>query len=1030
LTCFCNLHTHTAYSFLDSISKPEDIVKKIKSMGQNAVAITDHGNVFSSVKMYKLCKEYGIKYIYGCEFYICDNRFEKDKNNKYYHITVLAKNEQGRLNINKLVSLGYLEGFYYKPRIDFDLLSQYKDGLIVLSGCMASELQRTLAMGADEKAKEIVRKYKNTFGNDYYLEIQSHKDIEQQKLNRKIVDIAKELGVEWVVTADSHYINAEDHELHSMFVQIGQEREAGETYADTQLQSEEEARNFLISLTNEEKDRAIIATQKIADKCNVEIPLSAPIIPHVKVPDKFKDENEYLKHLCTEGWIKRGIHKLPKEKIKEYKERLHYEYNAVCEMGFSGYYLLVHSYVNSVKRRGIARGSAGGSLIAYLLNIVDIDPVKFGLYFERFIDVGALDLLREGKIQPEELKIPDVDTDFGTSDREKVIKFIEETYGSDRFASIGSFQYIWDKSAIKDVGRVMQIPFEITNEITKVLGDDEIDDALNSGKLNKYVEKYPKLFEYAKKLTGLPRQFSMHPCGKIISTSELTNYTAILNNDGVTVLQCDMEDAEALGLVKVDTLGLRTIDVIYDVLEMIGEDYEYINPAKLNLNEPKVYEIFQNGYTDGIFQFESEGMKSVLRKMKPTTIDDLAIANALFRPGSMKYIDNYINRKHGIESFEYLHPDLEPILKPTYGIIIFQEQLIDIGRLAGMRNPDEIRQATAKKKIEKMIKVEPELKNGLLKRGWTQEQVDKLWNDILEFAKYSFNKSHSYAYALTAYVTAYLKAFHPKEYMCALINSYEGKRDKIAATWSEVKRMGIKIEPFNFRNAKPLCEIEHGNLIIGTSIIKGCNRQIAYDLQKFKDKHYDTFVELLVDIEENTSIQSDQMLALIRLGFFSEFGETGKLYLVYNEFKNGKNKYSKTHQQKTKEKRIIWLMEFERKTENIRLKANAEINYQIEYLGGLVKDYSNAKGWYLVREINTTNAPKLTLYSLETCEERIFKMQRNDYFKKDPALQIEINSLIKLIEIEYKNKLKYVDGQFVPLDEKEPWIKSYVKYSK
>jgi len=544
------------FSLLDSISKPEDIVNKVKSMKQDAVAITEHGNVFSSVKMFKLCKENNIKFIYGCEFYICENRFEKNKESKYNHITVLAENEQGRLNINKLVSLGYLEGFYYKPRIDFELLKQHKEGLIILSGCMASQLQRTLITQGYERAKEVVQKFKQTFGKNYYLEIQSHRDLTQQKLNRQIVDLAKEFDIEYVVTADSHFINEEDHELHSIFVQIGQEREAGETYADTQLQSEEEVWQRLISLTNEEKEEAIKTTQIIKDRCaNNIIPLSAPIIPHVPIPNEFANEVEYLKHLCNEGWKKREINKLPKEKQKIYKERLYYEFNAVKEMGFEGYFLLVQSYANTVKRRGIARGSGGGSLIAYLLNIVDIDPIKYGLYFERFIDVSALDLLKEGKIKPEELKIPDIDLDFGREDREKVIKFIEQTYGKDKFACLGSFQYIWDKSAIKDVGRILGIPFEVTNEITKKLGDEEIDEAINNGTLNEYIEKYPKLFDYAKRLTGLPRQFSMHPCGRIVSTKELTYFTGILQNENEIVLQCDMEDAEMLGLVKVDALG-------------------------------------------------------------------------------------------------------------------------------------------------------------------------------------------------------------------------------------------------------------------------------------------------------------------------------------------------------------------------------------------------------------------------------------------------------------------------------------------
>jgi len=428
------------------------------------------------------------------------------------------------------------------------------------------------------------------------------------------------------------------------------------------------------------------------DKCQVKLPLSAPLIPHVNVPDGYNSEEEYLQALCKKGWIERGIHELPVEQQKVYRDRLRYEYKAISEMGFAGYYLLVQSYANTVKRRGIARGSSGGSLVAYLLNIVDIDPIKYGLYFERFIDVGALDLLREGKITRKELKIPDVDLDFGSEDREKVIKYIVDTYGEDRVACLGTFQYIWDKSAIKDVGRVLGIPFEVTNQITKELDDRSLSEA--DDLKEKWGSKYPKLFPYAEKLAGLPRSFSMHPCGRVITLDDLDYYTAVQESNGEIVLHTDMKDAEELGLVKIDTLGLRTVDLIYDVLDMIGKDYDYIAPKNHTFDDPKVMEVFQNGHTDGVFQFESEGMKSVLKKMKPTSLDDLGVANALYRPGAMKYIDEYIDRKEGKIEVKYLHPDLEEILKPTYGIIVFQEQLIAIGRLAGLRNPDLLRKAT------------------------------------------------------------------------------------------------------------------------------------------------------------------------------------------------------------------------------------------------------------------------------------------------------------------------------------------------
>lgn len=705
---FINLHLHTSFSLLDGMSKPEDVVKKVASVRQKAVAVTEHGNVFSAVKMHKLAKKENIKHIYGMEAYITEDRFVHDKTRRYYHLTILAKNEQGRLNLNKLASLGYLEGFYSKPRIDHELLKRYGDGLIILSGCMGSEVQQKLAGGKIgdgeveitqeniEEAKRVIKWYRETFGRDYYLEVQAHRDPRQQKLNRQIIDFAHEFGIEYVATTDSHMVSEIDHELHSIFIQIGTNREAGETYEDTFIMSSKEVYERLEALTPEEREVAIRTSLSIADKCNVNLPLSEPIIPHVPIPDLFKSEDDYLKHLANKGWVKREIHKKSKEEQKIYKERLMYEYNAISKMGFSGYFLLVDSYVNSVTRRGIARGSSGGSLISYLLKITEIDPIPYGLYFERFIDVGALDLLEEGTITRKELKIPDVDSDFSPSDRNKVEQKIIDEYGAEKYASIGQFGYIWDKSAIKDVGKILDIPYAIRNKITQELGDSTIAFAREFGQLSNWFEEYPQLFDYAEKLAGLPKSFGVHPCGRIISVKDIDYYTAVASNDGTIVFQGDMGDTDDLGLVKVDLLGLKSIDVLHDCLELINKEYSYIESRKLNFKDEKVLDLFRAGQTSGIFQFESVGMREMLRKVHPDGIEDLGVCNALFRPSSMKFIDPFAKRKRGEEEYEYLHPTLENILKPTMGIMVYQEQLIEIGRLAGMKNADLLRQATGK----------------------------------------------------------------------------------------------------------------------------------------------------------------------------------------------------------------------------------------------------------------------------------------------------------------------------------------------
>ena len=872
------IHIHTKYSLLDAIIEPEQLVKKIKEQDGDraALCVTEHGNIYSDVEIYKLCQKYSVKYMLGCEAYICDDVNVRDKNNKYYHLVIIAKNETGRLNMNKLVSESCNYKYYGKPRIDFNMLCKYKDGLIISSACMAGEVQRHLMEKEYEQVKEIILRYKKEFGDDYYLEYQSHSDKTQQTLNRYIVSLAKKFNIKYIVTTDAHYLNQSDQKYHNIFVQIGQAREVGETYNDCFVQSDDEILEICKSTTREENLEAIKTTDEIADKCNVEIPLSAPIMPHVPIPKNCKTELDYLKQLCIEGWKTKKINSKPNK--EEYKKRLAYEMDAIKKMGFEGYFLLVHSYCNSVKRRGIARGSSGGSLVCYLSNITDIDPIEFGLYFERFIDVGALDLLAKGLITPKQLKIPDVDSDFGKYDREKVLQYVIKQYGEEKVVSLGSFQYIWAKGAIKDIGRVLGIPFEITNQMTSQLDKETIQEALELGLLDKYKDMYPELFNYAQKLAGLPKSFSAHPCGKVIAMNDVTYYNATdTNKDGLVILQGDMHTADDLGLIKADFLGLRTVDVIYDTLEMIDKDYEYIAPHNMNLKDEKVFENFKHGFTAGVFQFESNGMKDTLKKMECSSINDLAVANALFRPGSLKYIDNYANRRKGKEKYEFLHPDLEPILKDTYGIIVFQEQLIEIGRLAKLSNPDELRKATGKKDIKLMEKVKPELFEGLSNRGWSNEQLESLWEIMIDFAKYSFNKSHAAAYAIIAYICMYLKTYHAKEFICSWINSVSDKQEKVAECIEEVKRLNVPIYFGKYNNCSSLCCLYKDGIMMGTKTIKFCNEEIAKELMELSDNKYSNFIELLDDLKDKTSINARQLNILTSLDFFSDFGKNKKL---------------------------------------------------------------------------------------------------------------------------------------------------------
>lgn len=1062
------IHIHTKYSLLDSIIEPEELVKKVKEQDGDkaALCVTEHGNVYSNVEVYKLCKKYGVKYLYGCEMYICEDVNIRDKFSKYNHLVVIAKNEIGRLNLNKLISESCKYKYYGKPRIDFNLLNKYKDGLIILSACMAGEVQRALMADNDNLARDIIKKYIDMFGDDYYLEYQSHSEPMQQRLNRQIVDLANELNVKYVVTVDAHYLNKEDQRYHDIFVQIGQARETGEVYNDCYLQTKDEILKICKSTTKEENLKAIENLYEIVDKCNVELPLSAPIMPHINIPKNFKSEIDYLKHLCVEGWRDKKIYLKPNK--EEYKERLAYEMNSIEKMGFEGYFLLVHSYCNSVERRGIARGSAGGSLVCYLANITDIDPLEYGLYFERFIDVGALDLLEQGKISKKELKIPDVDSDFGKADRDKVLANVIKQYGNERVVSLGSFQYIWAKGAIKDIGRVLGIPFEVTNSMTAQLDNETIQEVIELGLLDKYKNQYPDLFDYAERLAGLPKSFSAHPCGKCICMDDVVYYNATdINDDGLVILQGDMHVADDLGLIKADFLGLRTVDVIYDTLDMIGKDYQYIAPHNINFKDEKVWNNFRNGFTSGIFQFESSGMKDTLKKIDCSNIDDLATANALFRPGSLKFIDNYANRKKGIEEITYIHEDLIPILKNSYGIIVFQEQLIEIGRLAKLSNPDKLRKATGKKNPKLLAEIQPELYKGLSDRGWTQEQLDNLWETMLDFAKYSFNKSHAAAYAIIAYICMYLKTYHPKEFISSWINSVSNKTEKVAECVEEANRIRIKIYLGDYTDCSPITKVYKNGIMVGTNTIKYCNSNIAEELLALSKNKYNSFINLLDDIEK-TSINSKQLNILTGLNFFSDYGKNKYLLNViklYNgieekdpitkkpkkllpslrtckQIKKDKleqyaeyglteyllQKYSEkeTAKQYSQIDNIGLLNELISRLPNESMDVQKYVRFEKEYLQYTTYVNTNiANYYYIVTEFaqySDASRPYFTLYNLKTGETIKSKIKQGKYYKENP---FGLYSILDIRSFTYKNKKKLVNNEWCDSEELEAVLETY-----
>lgn len=1066
-----HLHVHTKYSLLDATIKIEELAEKLKSIGQNTIAITDHGNLYGAVEAYKVLSDNGIKAITGCEMYICDDVNIQNKDSKYYHLILLCKNNQGRLNLNHLVTESCNYKYYGKPRIDFSMLEKYHDGLICSSACMAGEISRAISDNDMDTARQVAKKYRNLFGEDFYIEYQSHENEEQQKLNAKLIQLANELGIKYYVTCDAHYLNKEDQKYHSVFVRIGSMREAGETYDDCYIQSEQEILEKCYLTTKYNKE-AIRVTEEIAAKCENTIPLSAPILPHVPIPEQFSTEEDYFKYLCNKGFKEKGFADWDLDQWKQYYtetveidgeqvtrqlaefnsakeirdryiDRCRYEMNAIVKMGFVGYYLLVHSYVTCVNRRGIARGSGGGSLLAYLSGIVDIDPIKYGLYFERFVDVGALSLLENGQITKKELKIPDFDTDFAPSERDIAVEFVSKRYGSENFVAIGQFGYIKAKGAIKDIGKVLGIPFEVTNTMTKSLDNETtIQDALDLGLLDAYKSDYPELFVYASHLAGLPKSFGVHPCGKIICMNPAVTYNAVEYNENKNemVLQGDMHTADDLGLVKCDFLGLRTLDVIYDVLDMIGKDYNYIAPHKINTSDKLVWNEFAEGHTDCIFQFESPGMKRMLKDMKCDNIENLSAANALYRPGSKDYIPNYVSRKNGTEEITYLHPDLEPILSNSYGIIVFQEQLIEIGRLAGLSNPDELRKATAKKKPKLMAKIEPELKGGLMNRGWTQQQVDDLWTTILQFAKYSFNKSHSSAYALTAYISMYMKVHHTGEFFAACINSYEGDIKGIVKSIQEGKRMGVSFQFRNWRNINSITEYDNGVVWLGINTIKGFGSSVANALHCISEECR-TFTDFLVLSDQQPDISYAQIDTLITHNFFSEFGEISKLLnihklfdLVYfrKVFTKGDNlpiseeivkKYSKETKKQYRDIRSKELFEDLCETiETPKFPIIALLNAELEDFGYINYTNPKAKNFYYITSIDTTYSPKLSLYDMCNGVEVSVKVSKK-MFKNNPLC---VGQIIKAV-ITSKPKVTKVDGDWVEVPNQfDNWLQTYI----
>jgi len=846
---FSHLHCHTQYSLLDGAARIQTLLERAAEYEIEAVAITDHGNLFGVPEFYRTAEKIGIQPIIGCEFYLTPTSRHDRNERTRYHQVLLAKNETGYRNLIKLSSLSYLEGYYYKPRIDHELLTQYHEGLIATTCCLQGEIPQTILHKGEEAARKLFEWYLELFGEDYYIEIQDHGLPEQKKVNAILLRWAQEYGVKVIATNDVHYVDRTDFEPHDVLLCL----QTGKDMSDPSrlrfdndqfyLKSPAEMRQALLAdIEPRLVDEMMANTGEVADKCRFQLPTGKLLMPHYPIPPEYNgDMDAYLRDLVFEGARRRYGDPLP----HEVAERLEHELAIIKKMGFAGYFLIVQDFTTAARRLGVrvgpGRGSAAGSAVAYCLGITNIDPLKYDLLFERFLN-------------PERVSMPDIDIDFDDRGRGKVIDYVVQKYGRENVCQIITFGTMGAKMAIRDVARVLGIPLVEADRIAKLIPDgpkvtlaqayEEVPELRALKESND--PQIRKLLHYAEVLEGSVRHTGVHAAGVIIAPGRVSDYVPVAvakgkDNDTVTT-QYDGKWIEEFGLLKMDFLGLKTLTILNDALQLIKENHGIeIDLDQIPLDDPKTFELFQRGETVAIFQFESEGMREWLRKLKPTSIDDLIAMNALYRPGPMDLIPNYIARKHGLEPVEYPHPLLEPVLKNTYGIPVYQEQVMEMARIiAGytLGQADLLRRAMGKKRVEEMKRQREIFREGAARlHGISTEKADEIFDMMEKFAGYGFNKSHSAAYSIVAYQTAYLKANYPAEFMAAAMTSEMGDTKKLAVVLDEARRMGLELLPPSINRSQAHFTVEDGRIRFGLGAIKGVGLGAIEAILKAREKH-------------------------------------------------------------------------------------------------------------------------------------------------------------------------------------------------
>ena len=906
---FVHLHMHTEYSLLDGANRIKDLPVRAKELGMDAMAITDHGVMFGAIDFYKECIANGIKPIIGCEVYVAPRKMtdkEPGTDTKYNHLILLAKNMTGYHNLCKLVSLGFLEGYYYKPRIDKEVLEKYHEGLVCSSACLAGEIASNILNGEYDKAKEVALWFKNVFGEDYYLEIQNNGIRQQALVNQKLIQMSKELDIPLVATNDSHYLKKEDAYNHEVLlcIQTGkrmsdEDRMRFET-DELYVKSPEEMIEYFKAVPE-----AIENTVKIAEKCNVEFEFGKTILPNYEVPKEFATHYDYFKKLADDG-IKERYGDNPSKEILDREE---YELSVIKKMGYVDYYLIVWDYVHWAKTHGVSvgpgRGSGAGSIVAYAIGITDIDPMKYGLIFERFLN-------------PERISMPDFDIDFDFEKRQDVIDYVSQKYGQDHVTQIITFGTMAAKMVIRDVARVLDFPYADADKLAKMIPNElhitiqkALEENMELKELYDSDEKIHKLLDIAKALEGMPRQASTHACGVIIAREPVVNYVPLYARDNLISTQYVYPRLEELGLLKMDFLGLRTLTVIRDACDLIRENRGIEVNFDNNMDDPKVFKLWQDGNTIGIFQFESQGMTNFMKELKPDCLEDIIAGVSLYRPGPMDQIPRYIANKKDPEHAVYTHPSLKPILKVTYGCMVYQEQVMQIVRdLAGysLGRADLVRRAMGKKKLDVMAKERENFVHGktdengnieikgCVRNGIDEASANKIFDEMAEFAKYAFNKSHAACYAVVAYRTAYLKAYYPAEFMAAMLNSFLGNLDKIPIYINECKKHNINILKPDINKSSTNFTVDNNQIRFGLGSVKNVGIKAIENIvnNRKKDGDYKDFTDFCERIY-GEQVNKKCVESLIKSGAFDSFGKNRATLLasyenIIDTIANEKNK--------------------------------------------------------------------------------------------------------------------------------------------